>query len=83
MVCPSCMVQMHQKVAEYAGDDEQKPFPIGGGVSDENQYTTWELKECPSCKRQVTEFYSAILVPNEVVAQMLAESLTNVIHQTK
>lgn len=53
MICNKCMVQMHQK-------DQ-----IGGGRAEENEYTTWELKECPACGRSVIEYYAAIKVTDE------------------
>lgn len=50
MICQSCAVQMHQK------------DKIGGGRAEENEYTTWEFKECPSCGRKIVEYYAAVLV---------------------
>jgi predicted RNA-binding Zn-ribbon protein involved in translation (DUF1610 family) len=47
MICPKCIVQMHQVEK------------TGGGVSGESLYVTWELKQCPSCGRYVKEYYSA------------------------
>lgn len=54
MVCPSCMVQMHQK-------DQ-----LGGGRSDDVIYETYEIKECPQCGRMVIEYYRCqkIMAPN-------------------
>lgn len=52
MICPTDMVQMHQFV--------QDGNPVGGGYAGENQYTTYELKQCPRCNRIVLEFYTAI-----------------------
>ncbi len=52
MICPNCLTQMHQK------------DKIGGGESKEDYYETWEVKECPSCGREVKEFYS-VMVMNE------------------
>lgn len=34
----------------------------GGGISEEEDYTTWELKECPVCDRLVVEYYTARVV---------------------
>lgn len=60
MICPNCMVQMHQK-----------PLPTlpgltvqfaGGGTSDDSEYTTWTIQICPDCGREVKEFYSATVV---------------------
>ncbi len=34
---------------------------IGGGKAEENEYTTWEFKECPMCGRKVVEYYSAVV----------------------
>lgn len=50
MICPHCMVQMHQHENQ------------GGGIAEGNHYETWELKICPSCGRVYKEFYSATLV---------------------
>lgn len=38
---------------------------IGGGRSDEEEYTTWELKECPACGRLVVEYYAAIVAKDD------------------
>ena len=53
MICPNCNQQMHQK-------DKQ-----GGGVSRDDYYETWEIKACPSCRREVKEFYSVSLIKKE------------------
>jgi len=37
---------------------------IGGGVTEDERYTTWELKECPACGRTVIEYYTAIEIVN-------------------
>lgn len=50
MLCPNCLVQMHQFGT------------IGGGTAEEDFYDTWELKECPTCGRIYKEYYSAELV---------------------
>jgi len=50
MLCPACNIQMTQK------------DKIGGGVSNETEYTTWELKECRNCGRLVKEFYTAVVI---------------------
>ncbi len=46
MICPKCLVQMHQFKQ------------IGGGKSTDKGYTTWEIKQCPQCGRLVKEYYS-------------------------
>jgi hypothetical protein len=46
MICPACAVQMHQL------------HKIGGGLSRDDYYETWEVKYCPECGRLVKEFYS-------------------------
>lgn len=38
---------------------------IGGGLADDEKYTTWEFKECPGCGRKVVEYYSAVVVNDE------------------
>lgn len=52
MICNRCLVQMHQ---------QEK---IGGGRADDQEYTTWEFKVCPSCGRKVIEYYAAVVVSN-------------------
>jgi hypothetical protein len=42
---------------------------IGGGESTDERYTTWEIKECPICKRLVREFYEAKVVSNEYIKE--------------
>jgi len=43
---------------------------IGGGEANDREYTTWEVKKCPSCKRLVKESYTA-----EVISDNQAEKL--------
>ncbi len=50
MVCPNCKIQMHQK------------DKVGGGEAEDNLYKTWEVKECPACKRLVKESYKAEVI---------------------
>ena len=45
MICPSDLVQMHQK------------DKLGAGYSADEEYKTAEVKECPQCKRLVVEAY--------------------------
>lgn len=45
MVCPKCMVQMHQYKKK------------GAGSADVDYYDTAEVKECPQCKSQFVEAY--------------------------
>lgn len=47
MVCPHCMIQMHQHSR------------VGGGYSGTDDYYTWELKKCPRCSRMYVEEYRA------------------------
>lgn len=68
------MVQMHQ--VRGIGD-----MPVGGGVSSESEYTTWELKECPQCGRLVVEFYTAIPVSAIPVAHRLVGELHKAISE--
>ena len=49
MLCPRCMIQMHQ----YR--------ELGNGKSEEDYYETWTMQECPGCGRIYKEFYSAEL----------------------
>lgn len=67
------MVQMHQRIA----DD----VPIGGGANNDREYTTWELKVCPSCGREVLEHYTAVLVDGVTDGTALAEKLNKTIHE--
>jgi len=53
MICPKCLVQMHQV-----------PM-VGGGKSTDKVYTTWELKQCPACGRYTREYYSARVVSSD------------------
>jgi hypothetical protein len=61
---------MHQKVktTEIFRDNlgnlttaEPQKF-FGGGTSTDEEYTTWEIKVCPECGREVKEFYSATVI---------------------
>ena len=58
MLCPHCMVQMHQVIGSGGKG-------VGGGESTDESYTTWELKECSVCFRIYKEFYSATLLSIE------------------
>lgn len=57
MICPVDLVQMYQK------------DKIGGGVSEDSLYQTWELKECPVCGRVVKESYEAKVLTAEEVRE--------------
>lgn len=66
MICPKCMVQMHQS------------GKVGGGRADDESYVTWELKKCPACGREVVEFYNATVIRDkehlaEIMAHLLSE----------
>ena len=50
MICPNCLVQMHQKDKE------------GGGISKDDYYETWMILICPECKKEVKEFYSVKVI---------------------
>lgn len=54
MICPNDGTQMHQKV--------NLGKPMGGGVSTDDFYETWEIKECDTCQRIVKEYYSVKLL---------------------
>lgn len=70
MICPTCMVQMHQKVIQINIPNDNNPLHdfhvidefCGGGEANDTQYTTWEIKVCPQCGREVKESYSAIVI---------------------
>lgn len=47
MLCPICDIQMFQKGKQ------------GAGVSRDDYYETWTIQICPTCGREVKEFYSA------------------------
>lgn len=55
MICPVDLVQMHQF------------NKIGGGVSTDDLYETWEIKECPACGRKVEEKYTVKILTDEEV----------------
>ena len=46
---------------------------IGGGEGNDKEYTTWEVKKCPSCKRLVKESYSAIVINEREVERLRGE----------
>jgi len=46
MICPDCLIQMHEKDR------------VGDGISLTDCYETWMILECPGCGRLVKEFYS-------------------------
>lgn len=62
MICPTCVVQMTQH--------EQ----IGGGEANDREYTTWEVKKCPSCGRLVKESYSAEVLSDSEVEKLRGET---------
>jgi hypothetical protein len=63
MICPNCSTQMHQKVVDAP---EGRRF-IGGGVSTDDRYDTWELKVCDSCGREVIESYTVAVNPGHLM----------------
>lgn len=76
---------MHQKTEIVAEIDhlENDTHFVGGGVGDDHQYTTWELKECPVCKRLCLEHYSAITVENIVEAEYIVRHLSKAINNSE
>ena len=58
MICPDCKEQMIQL------------NNIGGGISNETEYSTWEIKSCPWCDRVVLEYYAAIVVNQETISAL-------------
>lgn len=61
---------MHQKTVEMVDlmTSPKKEFTkfVGGGNATDEEYTTWEVKECPVCGRLVLEHYTAIpILENE------------------
>jgi hypothetical protein len=43
---------------------------LGGGVSNDDLYETWEIKQCPSCKERIYEAYRAIKVSDEEIRKL-------------
>ncbi len=67
MICPNCMVQMHQKIdLKLAQISPSELFGsrvfAGGGTSTDEEYTTWTIQTCPECGREVKEFYSVTVI---------------------
>ena len=61
MICPNCLTQMHQEDKIGGGENGREAVTcILRGESREDYYETWETKECPSCGREVKEFYSVM-----------------------
>lgn len=63
MICPNDKMQMHQKAR------------IGDGEDTPTAYSTWDLKECPLCGRQVVEFYAAVVVTDSEQARIVGGML--------
>lgn len=82
MICPKCMVQMHQKSVCKHHESKEMSFTdcraIGGGSALDESYTTWELKQCPKCARLVVEHYTCFEVEDVVTAEKLAKRLSQV-----
>ena len=76
MICPKDRVQMFQ-----ASETEDPNQPIGGGTSTDNEYTTWELKECPVCGRHAIEFYTALVVNDTQHGEAIAECLERAVSE--
>jgi hypothetical protein len=38
---------------------------LGGGISNDDRYETWEIKECGSCGRLAREYYSVRFITQE------------------
>lgn len=66
MICPTDLVQMHQK-------DQ-----MGHGYTSDMLYRTAECKECPICGRLVIEEYSVVEVENKEAAQELLDRLDRI-----
>lgn len=66
MVCPDCMVQMRQV--------RERDKSIGGGVALDEEYTTWELKECTKCGRLVVEHYTCLVVDSVEEAKKIVST---------
>ena len=58
MICPNDLTQMYQYKK------------LGGGISEENLYETWEIKICPKCKRLVKESYSAMVIDEKMLKEV-------------
>ena len=63
MICPKDLVQMNQWRT------------VGGGESTDNEYTTYEVKICPTCGRKVLEFYTARVITEEEAKAIAGEDL--------
>lgn len=46
---------------------------IGGGISEDSKYETWEIKACPSCNRIVKEFYSVEVMTLDKVKKIVQD----------
>jgi len=44
---------------------------VGGGTSQDEKYTTWELKHCKKCGRHIIEYYEARLIAKSLLDDML------------
>lgn len=76
MVCPKCMVQMHQAFQEEKFDDGTiKRQPLGGGSAEEDSYKTWTIQKCPQCKKLIKESYSAIEVDDAEIHMLVETNL--------
>jgi hypothetical protein len=47
----------------------------GSGLSEDNRYTTWELKKCPHCGILILEHYSAVIVGGPEDAMQIAANI--------
>lgn len=46
---------------------------LGGGVAKDELYLTYEIKQCPVCKRLVKETYQCEVISQAKVDKLLAE----------
>lgn len=63
MICPKCMVQMHQ--AARVNENMQPEF-MGGGFSEVEDYMTWTVQECDNCGDLYVEMYRTFRLPDEL-----------------
>lgn len=61
MICPIDQVQMFQL------------DKLGGGISTDDEYITWEIKVCPICDRKVEEKYICTVKTDEEIEPLLKE----------
>lgn len=77
MICPKCLVQMHQSINIPKTLDPTFDF-VGGGIAEDATYETWELKRCPTCGRLTVEFYGAYWVTSYDDAILLVKQIQKI-----